>query len=162
MSSFVIELEEEEIDNICLALAHATIKNDNKQAAEELDKLCEKLLRYASSTTAIAVKNYENVGEQTMRDKQIEEMAKVIKSSLDGLGSGNFNFTGDEISTMFAKALYNAGYRKASDVAREIFEEIEDVLNNIGYFDEIDFRSLKKKYLGEDINVNTKESEGEG
>ena len=49
-------------------------------------------------------------------DKQaIEEMAKVIKSSLDGLGIGNFNFTGDEISTMFAKALYNAGYRKQGE-----------------------------------------------
>ena len=48
-------------------------------------------------------------------NKQIEEMAKVIKSSLDGLGSGNFNFTGDEISLMFAEAIYTAGYRKASD-----------------------------------------------
>ena len=44
--------------------------------------------------------------------KQIEEMAKVIKSSLDGLGCGNFHFTGDEISTMFAKSLYDASYRK--------------------------------------------------
>ena len=34
----------------------------------------------------------------------------------------------------------------ANEVAREIFEEIEDVLNNIGYFDEIDFKALKKKY----------------
>lgn len=66
-----------------------------------------------------------------MRDKQIEEMAKVIKSSLDGLGSGNFNFTGEEISTMFAKTLYNAGYRKASDVAREIFKEIEKLMNKL-------------------------------
>ena len=32
------------------------------------------------------------------------------------------------------------------EVAREIFEEIEDVLNNIGYFDEIDFKALKNKY----------------
>lgn len=53
--------------------------------------------------------------------QQIEEMAKVIKSSLDGLGSGNFNFTGDEISTMFAKALYNADYRKQSE-GKWIFE----------------------------------------
>lgn len=44
--------------------------------------------------------------------EQIEEMAKVIKSSMVNLGCGNFNFTGDEISTMFAKALCNAGYRK--------------------------------------------------
>lgn len=50
-----------------------------------------------------------------MSREQIEEMAKVIKSSLDGLGCGNFNFTGDEISTMFAKALYNADYRKQSE-----------------------------------------------
>ena len=38
---------------------------------------------------------------------------------------------------------------KASEVAREIFEEIEDVINNIGYFDEIDFEALKKKYTEE-------------
>lgn len=31
-------------------------------------------------------------------------------------------------------------------LAAEIFEEIEDVLNNIGYFDELDFEALKKKY----------------
>ena len=49
------------------------------------------------------------------KEKQIEEMARVIKSSLDDLGSGNFNFTGYEISTMFAKALYKAGYGKQSE-----------------------------------------------
>ena len=46
------------------------------------------------------------------REKQIEKMASVIKLSLDSLGCGNFIFTGEEISTMFAEALYNAGYRK--------------------------------------------------
>ena len=49
----------------------------------------------------------------------------------------------------------NEGYRKASDVAREIFEEIEDVLNNIGYFDEIDFKALKKKYESEGADDDT-------
>jgi hypothetical protein len=34
----------------------------------------------------------------------------------------------------------------AAEVAREIFAEIEDVLNNIGYFDELDFEALKNKY----------------
>lgn len=48
-------------------------------------------------------------------EKQISEMAKVIKSSLDDLGSGVFNFTGYEIAVMFAKALYNADYRKIYD-----------------------------------------------
>ena len=35
------------------------------------------------------------------------------------------------------------------EVAREIFEEIEGILNEIGYFDEIDLTELKKKYIGE-------------
>ena len=48
-------------------------------------------------------------------EKKLEEMTEIIKSTLDDLGSGNFSFTGDEISTMFAKALYNAGYRKQSE-----------------------------------------------
>ena len=65
------------------------------------------------------------------RDKQIDEMAKVIKSSLDGLGSGNFNFTGYEISTMYAKALYNAGYRKAPEVALEAVDYFQSRLRNI-------------------------------
>ena len=56
------------------------------------------------------------MSKENQIDKQaVEEMAKVIKSSLDGLGCGNFNFTGDEISIMFAKALYNANYRKQSE-----------------------------------------------
>lgn len=41
------------------------------------------------------------------------------------------------------------GWRKASEVAEEIFAEIEDVINNIGYFDELDFNALKKKYTEE-------------
>ena len=39
------------------------------------------------------------------------------------------------------------------EVAREIFEEIEDVINNIGYFDEIDFKALKKKYTESEDKV---------
>jgi hypothetical protein len=31
---------------------------------------------------------------------------------------------------------------------REIFEEIEYILNHIGYLDHIDFEKLKKKYIG--------------
>lgn len=153
MSSFVIELEEEEIDNICLALAHATIKNDNKQAVEELDKLCEKLLRYASSTTAIAVKNYENVGEQTMsRDKQIEEMAEFLYNNRP------WPELWEEDAQDIAKVLCNAGYRKASDVAREIFEEIEDIRLEHSY-GEIDGNELNVKLF----NLKKKyESEGEG
>ena len=87
--------------------------------------------------------------------------------------------------------LYNAGYRKASDVVREIFEEIEEMLNMqakivcktretardadepmLSFIAMLDGRiyslrvveehiaELKKKYIGEDKNVTTKESEG--
>ena len=116
------------------------------------------------------------------RDKQIEEMAKIRPYGCEG--SCKRCSKCDE--WMYAERIYNAGYRKASDleaeiadlnaiaeqyrkqfeeartdVAREIFEEIEDVLNNIGYFDEIDFKALKNKYIGKDTNVTTK-TEGEG
>ena len=50
-----------------------------------------------------------------MKEKQIEEMAKIIDD--------NHGFIVSSVET--AEALYNAGYRKASDTAREIFEEIK-------------------------------------
>ena len=58
----------------------------------------------------------------------------------------------------------DAGYRKASDVAREIFEDVEKHLKNLGRTGYVGNMSgilaeLKKKYLGEDINAPTKESE---
>jgi tetrahydromethanopterin S-methyltransferase subunit G len=71
----------------------------------------------------------------------------------------------------FAKRLYNAGYRKASDVARDIFEEIDKRLDDItivmGRLDSLrtfhktmekvtaEVDELKKKYIGEDINFPT-------
>ena len=48
-----------------------------------------------------------------------------------------------------AEALYNAGYRKASDVAAEIFAEIEKLLiiDNFRLIcNRIDFAELKKKW----------------
>ena len=43
---------------------------------------------------------------------------------------------------------YKNGYEKGkADATAEIFSEIEDVMNNIGYFDEIDFEALKKKFI---------------
>lgn len=63
-----------------------------------------------------------------MRDKQIEEMAIVLsdggcrKCDCDANGRFNCKLLYD------AELLYNAGYRKASDVAREIFEEVMQAL----------------------------------
>lgn len=59
MSSFLIELEEKEIDNICLVLTHAKRNNQNKQAVKEFDELRNKLLPYASSTIPTAIKILE-------------------------------------------------------------------------------------------------------
>lgn len=61
------------------------------------------------------------------RDKQIDEMAKAIEQARikaqDTTNSMNYGFGG-----WYAKELYNAGYRKADEVAREIFEEIEKIV----------------------------------
>ena len=87
------------------------------------------------------------------RDKQIEEMARAIEQArikaTDTTNSMNYGFGG-----WYAKELYNAGYRKASEVAREIFEEIEsELLNDITDYHgcysvwyQNKFAELKKKY----------------
>lgn len=59
--------------------------------------------------------------------------------------------------------LYNAGYRKASDLAEEIFAEIEKVVGYALCVDLTDwsaYTELKKKYIGKDTNVLTKDTEG--
>ena len=96
-------------------------------------------------------------------NKQIEEMMKVVHNAeldyfhtmvtrdiddiIDGVASR------DEI---VATALYNAGYRKASDVAREIFAEIEKLkyngwsaVNVYPCIDYIGLAELKKKHESE-------------
>ena len=76
-----------------------------------------------------------------MRDKQISDMQNLLWCRVKFLDS-------DESATI-AEALYNAGYRKAEDVAREIFEEIEKVVNYSLCVDINDwsaYTELKKKY----------------
>lgn len=91
------------------------------------------------------------------KEKQIAEMAKVIDKSPWKLEQ---DFTGCNInSSDVSEFLYNAGYRKQSDVAREIFREIEDCMScfeddDDGYLlkkCEFEFfmRELKKKYTEE-------------
>ena len=108
------------------------------------------------------------------RDKQIEELQntliKIAKQPImiEGL---------EQWSDVIAEELYAAGYRKASEVAREIFEEIDKlrciftyptlradgtIMNKTDFnvhLSNEDYDLLKKKYTGEDINVTTKESE---
>lgn len=58
------------------------------------------------------------------KEKQIEEMAKdLAKNAFFYNGGCLMNYSNT------AKLLYNAGYRKAEEIAREIFEEIENALD---------------------------------
>ena len=82
------------------------------------------------------------------RDKQIEEMAKDIDKSPWRIEQA---WRGCNINSIeIAEHLYTAGYRKASEVAREIFEEIEKLLavdrNCEANLDVRDLAELKKKY----------------
>lgn len=85
---------------------------------------------------------------ENSKEKQIEEMARIIA-----------NANGNEQDAAYyrpdATDLYNAGYRKATDVAEEIFAEIEPILldyqnNFIRGLQLITFiKELKKKYKEE-------------
>ena len=94
------------------------------------------------------------------KEKQIEEMAKVIDEYTEPLSARDIHKA--EFSERFAEALYNAGYRKTSDVAREIFEEITKCAKHkwerqeSGVYDItaweisiLDIAKLKKKYESE-------------
>ena len=81
------------------------------------------------------------------RDKQIEEMANIINE----MDEPNAHYY-DEILEQheafadcftIAKHLYNAGYRKASEIAEEIFAEIE---KQTGFF-------RKYMYANESVRV---------
>lgn len=91
--------------------------------------------------------------------EHIEEMAKILcsdygdckKCSLSNPESENPCMVYDD-----CERLYNEGYRKQSDVAREIFEEIEKLkyrnwgdCNDNFYLNYADVETLKKKYMEE-------------
>ena len=124
------------------------------------------------------------------RDKQIEEIAKEICSEYDCVipcqNCAYYEYANCR-DVKSAEKLYTAGYRKASEVAAEIFAEIDAILcsdasdyddlmdsENVpeiyteylacsNYIDGIrqKFAELKKKYIGEDTNVLTNTEDGE-
>lgn len=87
-----------------------------------------------------------------IRDKQIAEMADDIRRIRESyFGQADY---------LFAMKMYEDGYRKAPDVAPEIFAEIDRMcIDTFGNFNHRVFAELKKKYIGKDTNVTTKESE---
>ena len=90
-------------------------------------------------------------------EKQIEEIREMAR---DLQNSEHWRY--DDLCLEFkldnertAENLYNAGYRKASDVAREIFEEIDDAMTDHARGDidnhwlYVRVSELKKKYESE-------------
>ena len=64
------------------------------------------------------------------RDKQIEEMAKDFCAIKELVNCEECHLYKNRChAKKYATRAYNAGYRKAAEVAREIFEEIEEMLN---------------------------------
>lgn len=109
--------------------------------------------------------------------QQIEEMAKDLCGGADCATCGELMPC---FSKHFSKRAVEKGYRKASDVAREIFEEIEKAIATLKYtvdsprYTHIPVETmvevcnwilqdcipkrlaeLKKKYIGKDTNVTT-------
>ena len=92
------------------------------------------------------------------RDKQIEEMENVLyglnekfSEYCGGKSCADCEFDKYERCSFRYKAetLYNAGYRKASDVAREIFEEIAKASGEWGCYS---ISSTKWGYLTSDVH----------
>ena len=90
------------------------------------------------------------------REKQIEEIAVILtdggctKCNCDE--NGKFNC----LPMYNAELLYNAGYRKQSEVTKEIFEEIDNIIYNLRdspFYSSSDavyeLTELKKKYTEE-------------
>ena len=142
----------------------------DKTYPEYVEALADKLIDTGIITMPCIIHNKQADDYQVVtREKQIEEMAKDIEQArikaTDTTNSMNYGFGG-----WYAKELYAKGYRKASDVAREIFEEIEkttasvynDFMFNrdgvgmrahyvVEFSDELDLAiaELKKKYTEE-------------
>lgn len=91
------------------------------------------------------------------KEKQIEEISKVIDKSPWKLYQ---DFTGCHInSSEIAEYLYNADYRKQSEVVKEIFREIENYMIDSTFCGmpvksmlSSKFAELKKKYSEEPVN----------
>jgi hypothetical protein len=78
-----------------------------------------------------------------------EHIASIIESTADVVPKSEvekWKQKAEELSEVLSDTIRIRYSEAKVEVAREIFEEIEDVLNNIGYFDEIDFKALKNKY----------------
>ena len=111
-------------------------------------------------------------------EKQIQEIKKILNYTCNEFDENNRhirnkcnsydceywseeNYCCCSFGQKEAEAIYNAGYRKASEVAREIFNEIGKLIEPNGTylwrFDLIRLAELKKKYTEEKECITDKE-----
>ena len=89
------------------------------------------------------------------RDKQIEKMAKdvCVNCTSDICASGRCAYQWDcPLSMETINTLHRKGYRKASDVAREIFEEIESKIATLEYKAKTPRKTVKVEELKAQVN----------
>ena len=99
------------------------------------------------------------------KNKQIEILTRDIQEKQNGGWEfvGNSEYTTDVANEELAEHLYELGYCKASDVAEEIYNELDRYSYPSAFggwaisMDSVSY--VLKKYLGKDLNVPTKESE---
>ena len=88
------------------------------------------------------------------REKQIEEMAKIIARRRAAFRNPNVAFMTTARKT--ADSIYSAGYRKQSEIAKEIFEEIERTFKGLlnGDISNIPklLSTLKKEYVEQKLD----------
>lgn len=98
------------------------------------------------------------------RDKQISEMEQIgSKRPCDSEDCSKCLAMNRRCNDfLFAERLYNAGYRKSTDIAEEIFDYLDSQIGKRGYpiLTHEYVAELKKKYIGKDTNVTTNTEEG--
>ena len=84
------------------------------------------------------------------RDKQIEEMADII----DRMEDNAYTYFDEPFANgeRIAEVLYNAGYRKSTDVAEEIFAEIEERIATLEYQANTPRKTVKTEELRAQVN----------
>ena len=82
------------------------------------------------------------------KEKQTDEITKIIARRSVGFRNPNVAFMTTARKT--ADSIYNAGYRKQSEIVKEIFDDIENkLLNHVGDYHGCyhkTFDELKMKY----------------
>ena len=99
------------------------------------------------SKEKLLINDSKSNNSEDMSNKQIEEMSAYLSQFTPILSENNCRYV--------AERAHNVGYRKQSEVAAEIFEEIEKIINR--YCKDykysiadvlLDIAEAKKKYIG--------------